>query len=109
MSYRVLCDENVEETAVSELTGQWIDARHVTDAPGDGSSDEAVAEYALSRDFVLLTSGSDFLVESDFPEVTALYYPDSEVPGHELTRRVGDLATYVPDPDELGRVTFLTA
>ena len=108
MSYRVLCDENVEETAVSELAERGIDARHVTDAPGDGSSDEAVAEYARPRGFVLLTNDSDFLVESDFPETTVLYYPDNDVSGHELARRVDDLVSWVPDPEELGRVTFLT-
>jgi len=108
MSYRVLCDENVEEAAVSELERRDITATHVSDVPGAGSPDEIVAECALESGFVLLTNDSDFLNEEDFPAVTVFYYPDNDVSAHELARRIDDLSTWVPDPEDLGRVTFLT-
>jgi predicted nuclease of predicted toxin-antitoxin system len=108
MSYRVLCDENVEEETISELERREITATHVSDVPGAGSPDETVAEHALENGFVLLTNDSDFLNEENFPAVTVLYYPDNDVSAHELARRIDDLSTWVPDSDDLGRVTFLS-
>ncbi|WP_436931925.1 DUF5615 family PIN-like protein [Halosimplex halobium] len=46
MSYRVLCDENVPERTVGQLAEFGIDAVHVSDRPGAGSSDGQVARFA---------------------------------------------------------------
>jgi len=108
MSYRVLCDENVEEATVLELERRDVTATHVSTVLGSGSPDDAVAEHARANGFVLLTNDSDFLDNEDFPAVTVLYYPDNDVPAHELAQRIEDLSTWVSDPDALGRVTFLS-
>lgn len=108
MNYRVLCDENVPESVVSHLERDDIDATHVTADPGTGTSDDLVATYARDRDCLLLTNDDDFLDDAKFPEIKVLYYPDNSVPAHVLARRVEDLVSLVSEPDDLGRVTFLT-
>ncbi|WP_436931926.1 hypothetical protein [Halosimplex halobium] len=40
--------------------------------------------------------------------MTVLYYPDNATDSHALAARVDELESLVPDPSDLGRVTFLT-
>lgn len=108
MNYRVLCDEHVPETTVQHLERTGIAAAHVTETPGAGIGDDVVANYALDNDYCLLTNDDDFLDQSEYPDLTVLYYPDNAAPGHALARRVEALVSLVPEPDRLGGVTFLT-
>ncbi|MFB6228307.1 MAG: DUF5615 family PIN-like protein [Halobacteriales archaeon] len=55
----MLCDENVEPATVRELESADIRATHVTTAPGSGSSDEEIADYARSNEYMLLTNDDD--------------------------------------------------
>lgn len=108
MSYRVLCDEHVPESAVTELAECDIVAVHVTEKPGAGCEDSTVAAYARDNGFVLLTNDDDFLDDSTFPGVRVLYYPDNAIPAHVLATRVAELRSLVSDPADLGRVTFIS-
>jgi predicted nuclease of predicted toxin-antitoxin system len=108
MSWRVLCDEYVPESTVADLGTLGVSATHVTENPGSGCSDEAVAAYARENDYVLLTDDDDFIDGSTHPDVQVLYYPDNVVPSHVFVDRVRMLRSWVSDPADLGRVTFLT-
>jgi hypothetical protein len=42
MSYRVLCDENVEPATIGELEAEGVTATHVNNQPGQESTDEEI-------------------------------------------------------------------
>jgi hypothetical protein len=108
MTYRVLCDENVPKRTVEHIDEFGIDVVHVSDRPGAGSTDVRVARFALERDRLLLTNDDDFLDEAAYPDVTVLYYPDNSVDSYELAERVEEVTSLVSEPNDLGRITFLT-
>lgn len=108
MSYRLLCDENVDPAAVPALSERGFDAIHVTDRPGPSSPDRAVADTAIAEDRLLVTNDDDFLDQSRFPEVHVLYYPENRLSAHEVVERVGKLVSIVPDQGDLPREMFLT-
>ena len=95
MSYRVLCDENVEPATVGELEAEGNTATHVNNQPGVSSPDPEVAEYAGENLYVLLTNDDDFL-GGTFPEVTVLFFPDNRASAHQLTARIVELRRYYP-------------
>jgi len=107
MRYRVLCDENVEPATVGELESRGFTATHVNNEPGKGSDDPELAAYAREHDYVILTNDTDFLDESKYPDVTVLFYANNRLSGHELARRVEELASLVPEQDDLPRETYL--
>jgi arginase family enzyme len=109
MTIRFLCDEHVEPRTADELIARGIDATHVTDRPGLGASDEAVAAHAREIDAVVLTNDEDFLDPSLFPEVTVFYYPENHLEAHRLAERVESALRFLTDTNELPDRLFLTA
>lgn len=107
MVYRILCDENVEPATVSELESVGTRATHVNTAPGSGSSDEDIADYARSNEYVLLTNDDDFLGDR-FPGLTVLFYPDNSAPAHDIAGRVEELRQYYPAQRDLSAEYILT-
>ena len=107
MSYRILCDEHVEPQMVRYLERSGHTAVHVSDALSLGVDDEAVAEYAVDRDFVLLTNDRGFLDQSRYPDLTVFCHTDNEAEAYELSAMIEDLTTYYPTQEEIPRVVFL--
>jgi hypothetical protein len=107
MSYRVLCDENVEPATVGELEALGTRAAHVNTEPGSGSTDEEIADYARENDYVILTNDDDFLGDR-FPGVTILFYPDNDASAHEVVARVLELQEYYPTQEVLPDEYVLT-
>lgn len=108
MSYRVLCDENVEPATVGELESRGFTATHVNNEPGKGSDDPDVAAHAREHGYAILTNDTDLLDESEYPDVTVLFYSNNRVSAHELAQRVEKLASLIPDQSDLPRETYLT-
>lgn len=108
MSYRLLCDENVEQTAVTALESRGFDAVHVTDRPGSSTPDGKVAQTARNEGRLLLTNDADFLDRTRYSTVQVLYYQDNRLSGPEVAARVDTLREFVPDQSNLASVTYLT-
>jgi hypothetical protein len=100
MSYRVLCDENVEPATVGELEALGTRAAHVNTEPGSGSDDEEIVDYARENGYVILTNDDDFLGDR-FPGVKVLFYPDNDASAHEVAARVLEVQEYYPTPADL--------
>jgi len=100
MSYRVLCDENVEAATVGELEALGTRADHVNTEPGSGSTDAEIASYARANGYVILTNDDDFLGDR-FPDVTVLFYPDNDASAHDVAARVLELQEYYPTQEDL--------
>lgn len=107
MSYRILCDEHVEPQTVRYLERSGHTAAHVRDELSLGVDDEAVAEHAVDRDFVLLTNDRGFLDQSRYPNLTVLCYTDNEAEAYELSAMIEDVTTYYPTQEELPAAVFL--
>ena len=100
MSYRVLCDENVEPATVGELEALGTRAAHVNTEPGSGSDDGEIADYARENGYVILTNDDDFLGKR-FPGVKILDYPDNDASAHQVAARVLEVQEYYPTQGDL--------
>ncbi|MDY7081684.1 MAG: DUF5615 family PIN-like protein [Halobacteria archaeon] len=107
MSYRILCDEHVEPQTVNHLENSGHTAEHVGDTVELSATDVELAEYARENGYIILTNDTDFLDDSMFPDTKVLYYSDNTCSAYELAQMVDERASYVPDQDNLQRVTFL--
>jgi hypothetical protein len=108
MSYRVLCDENVEPATIGEPEAEGKTATHVNNQPGQESTDEEIVAFARENDYVILTNDSDFLVPDLAGDVCVLYFPDNGASAHGLTQRIVFLQNYYDSQDELPDEIYLT-
>jgi len=108
MSYRVLCDENVEPATIGELEAEGVTATHVNNQPGQESTDEEIVAFARENDYVILTNDSDFLVPDLGDDVRVFYFPDNEASAHELTQRIVLLQNYYETQNDLPGEVYLT-
>lgn len=108
MSYRVLCDENVEPATVGELEAEGKTASHVNARPGRSSDDGEVARSARENGYAVLTNDADFLGCSE-PNLTVLYFPDNDATAHDLASRIVELQRYYPNQSSLPKEYFLSA
>lgn len=107
MPYRILVDENLDPQTALFLQRRGHDALHVQRDVGKGATDSDIAAYAREHGRVVLTNDRDFLDPERSRGLTVLMVPDNEVTATEIVETVDELATHVPDPAELGRVTWL--
>jgi predicted nuclease of predicted toxin-antitoxin system len=108
MTYRILCDENVEPQTVRYLKRDGHEATHVRDALSLSVDDTEIVTYARENDSVILTNDTDFLDSAAFPDVTVLLYTNNRTPAHELAAMIGKLTRYYPSQDDLPREFYLT-
>ena len=108
MSFRIICDEHVEQQTVAYLKRDGHDAVHVETALSLSASDADIAAYAREHQRAVLTNDRNFLNIDSFPVITVLYYPDNERPAHELAAAIAEVASYHPSQADLPRTTFLT-
>jgi hypothetical protein len=109
MSYRVLCDENVEPATVGELEAEGKTATHVNNRPGQESTDEEIVAFASANEHVILTNDSDFLRPELAGDVCVFYFPDNDASAHEITDRIVFLQDYYTSQDDLPAEIYLTA
>jgi len=107
MGYRVLIDENTSPTVADLLQDAGHDAIHVSRALEFGVSDAEIVEYARSRGAVVLTHDTDFLRPDVAVGVPILYYADDTLGPTTIVERVDELASFVPDSNDLPPVTNL--
>ncbi|WP_435076415.1 DUF5615 family PIN-like protein [Halococcus sp. AFM35] len=108
MTYRVLCDENVDPQTVQYLERDGHDATHVLTALHASVDDATIADYAAENGYLVLTSDADFLDSNSFPDVNVLYFPDDTHSSHDLASMVAVVASYCPEQSDLPRESFLT-
>lgn len=108
MTYRVLCDENVDPRTVRYLETDGHTATTVTEALDAGVEDADIAAFALENDYLVLTSDTDFLDDGAFSDTSILYCPDETASGHRLAEMVSAMASYCPKQTDLPRVSYLT-
>lgn len=108
MAYRIICDEHIEQQIVTYLEREGHDAIHVETALSLSADDTDIAAYAREEDRVVLTNDDDFLDTDEFPKITVLYYPDNELPEHELAMMVSELTIYYPTQADLPHEVFVT-
>lgn len=70
MVFRIICDEHVEQQAVTYLERDGHDAVHVETALSLSAGDADIAAYAREEGRVVLTNDDDFLDTNEFPEIT---------------------------------------
>ena len=107
MTYRVLCDENVDPQTVQYLERDGHDDTRPHRTTRERRRHN-LAEYAKENTRLVLTNHDDFLSADAFPDVTVLYVPDDTLPAHDLASMVAVIASYCPEQDDLPRESFLT-
>lgn len=108
MTYRILCDENVDPQTVRYLERDGHEATHVEDTLSSSVDDAEVATYARENDYAILTNDTDFLDSAAFPDVRVLLYTDNRALAHELAAMVERLTTYYPSQSDLPREFYLS-
>ena len=79
MTVRLLCDENVDQRYVETFRStDWITVTTVREALSPEATDEAVAEFAASAEWVVFTGDDDFL-RAD-PDCGVVFYHQLERP-----------------------------
>lgn len=107
MSFRVCCDEHVPPRTVDYLEKDGHEAVHVRDVLEPGVDDDSIATFCTGSEYVLLTNDTDFLDSSTYPELSVLYYGNSDTPAYDLATAIAEVATYVNSTENLPRTTFL--
>ena len=89
MSYRILCDENIEQATVNYLQKLDHDVERVSEASAlsEGDPDERLAAYSRETNRLVLTQDDDFL-DHIHPE-------DQDLSGRQAGDIVEEMATYV--------------
>lgn len=99
MSYRILCDENIELATVNYLRKLDHDVQRVPEVStlNEGDPDARLADYSRETDRLVLTQDQDFLDEVA-PEETAgiLFQTDQHLSGRRAGTIVDEIATYIP-------------
>jgi rRNA-processing protein FCF1 len=108
MTYRIICDEHVEQQTVEYLRREGHEAVHVEGTLGLSTDDTEIGAYARENGHAVMTNDDDFLNDTKFPEITVLYYTDNERRAHELATMIAELTTYYPTQCDLPRIVFLT-
>lgn len=107
MTYRILCDENVEPQVSRYLEKQGHVSEYVPIVLGKGTTDEEIAQYAEKENFVVLTNDKDFLDDNRFPEVKVFYYSYSQTSAYDIAESVDEATSYFPDQGDLPRTVWL--
>lgn len=103
MSYRVLCDENIELATTNYLQKLGHDVVRVGGVPelNEGDSDERLARYSRKTNRLVLTQDDDFLTEISPTETAGvLAQRDQSLSAREVGDIVEEMSTYLPQ-DEL--------
>mgnify|MGYP006303854003 CR=1 FL=1 len=99
MSYRILCDENIELATVNYLRKLEHDVQRVPEvsALNEGDPDARLAAYSRETGRLVLTQDDDFFTEID-PSNTAgvLAQRDRSLSAREVGDIVDEMATYIP-------------
>jgi len=99
MSYRVLCDENIELATTNYLEKLGHDAVRVTEITelNEDDSDERLARYSRNTDRLVLTQDADFLTEISPTETAGvLAQRDQSLSAREVGDIVDEMSTYLP-------------
>ena len=110
MNFRVLADENVDQRVVHRLRHYGIDVEHVDFVPalGKGTSDEAIAQYSLSSNRLLLTSDDDFLTGFDEDEYSGLLFVEDETLSAEQVSDIVHAFAEIVDQDDIQGVFYVS-
>ncbi|MCX2819409.1 DUF5615 family PIN-like protein [Haladaptatus sp. F3-133] len=107
MTYRVVCDENLEPQVVRYLGKQGHEAVYVPDVLEKGVSDAEIARYARGNSYAVLTNDTDFLDDDRFPELKVLYYGSLQDSAYEIAEAVDEAGEYFPEHESLPQVLWL--
>lgn len=109
MAYRLLLDENVEHEVGHRLQNYGHNSEHVdfVSELGKGTEDQAIGNYTLDEDRVLLTYDDDFVLDvSEEAYRAVLYVPDASLPVDTVADIVDAVASQYPQ-DELDGVEYV--
>jgi predicted nuclease of predicted toxin-antitoxin system len=102
MSYRILCDENIEQATVNYLRKLGHDVERVPEVSvlNEGASDERVAAYSRQTERLVLTQDDDFFTDIDPMETAGvLAQRDQGLSARQVGDIVEEMATYIPQSD----------
>lgn len=108
--WNFLLDENIDPKVVSYLRKEDIDAVHVRDTLGLGTSDEAIVSHAAERDLVVLTSDlGDFGAPAIDDHVGVVLLHDDTMPAYRVASAVIRLVDAYPNREAFGGREVLDA
>jgi len=106
VTYRLLCDENVEHEVMFRLENYGHDVEHVSFIAklGKGVTDDHIAQYSLSEERLIVTYDDDFVLDFEPPDYQAvLYLPDLSLPPSTIADAIHAMSTYF-DQSEISGV-----
>jgi predicted nuclease of predicted toxin-antitoxin system len=111
MSFRILADENVDHRVVHRLRHYGHDVEHIDFVPdlGKGTDDEAIAQYSLSSNRLLLSSDDDFLTDFSEEEYSGLLFIEDETLSAERVSDVVHAIAEVVDQENVEGVFYVSS
>lgn len=109
MSLRILVDENTSPKLITRLEETSIDAVHVLETVGAGSSDEEIAAYAESNGYAVLSHDTDFVSSTHAEQIPVIYYADDTIGIGNLRTKLLAIADVVNSNSDLASVTYLSS
>ena len=97
MTYRLLCDENVEQEVMFRLEKYGHDVEHVdfVSKLGRSVTNDQIARHSLSEERLIVTYDDDFVLDFEPPDYQAvLYLPDLSLPPSTVADAIHAMSTY---------------
>lgn len=102
MSYRILCDENVELATANYLEKLGHDVVRVTKIAelSEGDSDERLAQYSRETGRLVLTQDDDFVTDISPTETAGvLAQRNQSLSARQVGDIVEEMSTYLPQEE----------
>jgi hypothetical protein len=106
VTYRLLCDENVEHEVMFRLENYEHDVEHVgfISKLGKGVTDDHIAQHSLREERLIVTYDDDFVLDFEPADYRAvLYLPDLSLPPSAVADAIHAMSTYY-DQSEISGV-----
>ena len=111
MTYRLVCDENVEHGVMFRLENYGHDVEHVDfiSTLGKGVTDDQIAQYSLSEERLIVTYDDEFVLDFEPADYQAvLYLPDLSLPASTIADAIHAMSTYY-DQSEISGVESVSS
>ena len=97
MTYRLVCDENVEHEVMFRLENYGHDVEHVdfVSKLGKGVTDDQIAQHSLREERLIVTYDDDFVLDFEPADYQAvLYLPDLSLSPSTIADAIHAMSTY---------------
>ena len=111
MTYRLVCDENVEHEVMFRLENYGHDVEHVDFISnlGKGLTDDHIAQYSLREDRLIVTYDDDFVLDFEPADYQAvLYLPNLSLSPSTIADAIHAMSTYY-DQSEISGVESVSS